>query len=377
MIILDKALINEELKKIHIDSINAKCKSCLKRLKCLECPNETLKFFCPEHEIIENESAYIYEIESFDKIEQIRKPNYDLTKKNKPVDMCFPKKTTHKCRMNDTCIFAHSFNERNIWEILRKHKITIDYLVLNNLKWKSITQVYNKNLNIYSLSSDLLQIATNGLDEFKIFLSNFNQDILIHEYDNKKTILHAMCDFMLLDIIKFLLSYNKLSECLRDGLDRKNFKNFLNHKDISGETALSSLLSLNPLNKNTINEISILFFDCDSYDLNADIGIEKSTILHRLIEQKNVQLIQYLCFNIIDKIDFKIKDCNNRSSKSLANLSSSDKLEKAERKIVDTINAALISKLIRNYVTVGTKLNISDENLNSFEFIFKKIKCSI
>lgn len=161
-----------------------------------------------------------------------------------------------------------------------------------------------------------------------------------------------------------------------------------------GETAISALLARSgQSNKNDdkqkANLIALLFFKCNYYNLNQYVGVDsmKTTILHRLIEQKNLKLIEYLCLDVINRIDLKLKDYKDETYRSLATqtVDSVDQ-EKTQKKIIETLNASLVSKIIRNYINTGLNstnnklmapLVISDENLNSLEFSFEKITLKI
>jgi len=88
-------MINE-FKSLNIDSINAKCLSCLNALNCLEYINGETKFICSEHGIMEDESSYVYELIANNKIETLRKPCFDMNKKLKPVSLCFCVKNNYK-----------------------------------------------------------------------------------------------------------------------------------------------------------------------------------------------------------------------------------------------------------------------------------------
>ena len=88
-------MINE-FNSLNIDSINAKCKSCLKTLKCLQYINGETKFICSDHGIMEDESSYYYELNVKNITEFLRKPSFDMNKKLKPVSLCFCVKNNYK-----------------------------------------------------------------------------------------------------------------------------------------------------------------------------------------------------------------------------------------------------------------------------------------
>lgn len=378
--------LKQELNNLNIETLCARCKSCLNELKCLKQPNGKLKFFCPVHHIMENEYAYLYELKSTNgNIETVRKPNYDVKTKSKPISFCFSYKTNGSCRLHNSCLFPHSISEQNVWELLRRLKFTMDEFILEILKSNNLVESYNQHLKVYSLSSDLhYLIKTKNLKKLKQFLSFFDADILLTENSQNQTILHSSCKAMSKKMIKFLLDYEQLAECFGgpSNLNSNTFKNFINHKDKNGETALSLLLE-NNINTEKLNQLAMIFFNTEEYNLKQFIGShdQLTTIMHRLIEGKHLKLIQYLCFNQGDRIDLsKLKNSSNLSSKSLACLNSLNTNDKENRKICDTINACIISKTIRNYITLGLSLNdelVKEKDLDSIEFGFKKFKIII
>lgn len=395
MITLGEKIIKEELKNLNINSINVICKSCLNKLECVDDTqsssdsNDLFKYNCINHGLIENEKAYFFEIDSNNnnnKIEKLRQPTIDLNKRLKKLDMCFSIKNNYICKVNEACIQPHTTNELNVWELLRRHKINLNQLVFNLSKWNNETIHLEESLtNYYSISDDLrVLIQNNDLNELKSFLMNYNQSILFDLDSNGQNILFTACDCRLVEIVQFLTDFSQLSECFNLLQFDDYKKNFINHKDLNGETALSSQFQFSENKKKKkiekLNQISILFFQCDAFNINEYIGtdLNKQTIFHRLVEQKNLKLIQYICFNTVDQLN-----TSDSLFYSLISLSNNNK-DNLSLKINETLNACLISKLIKDLVTNAVHLNVNTDSIESFisnqddenalEFSFRKIK---
>jgi len=402
MITLGEKIIKEELKNLNINSINVICKSCLNKLTCVDdtqsscCSSSSngdlFKYNCINHGLIENEKAYFFEIDSNNnnnnnKIEKLRQPTIDLNKRIKKLDICFSIKNNYICKVNEACIQPHTINELNVWELLRRHKLNLNQLVFNLSKWNNETIHLEESslTNYYSISDDLrVLIQNNDLNELKSFLVNYNQSILFDLDSNGKNILFTACDHRLVEIVQFLTDFSQLSECF-NLLDYDNYKkNFINHKDLNGETALSSQFQFSENKKKKpekLNQISILFFQCDAFDINEYIGtdLNRQTIFHRLVEQKNLKLIQYICFNTVDQLN-----TSDSLFYSLISLSNNNNKDNLSLKINETLNACLISKLIKELVTNAVNLNLNTHSIESFisnqddenalEFSFRKIK---
>jgi hypothetical protein len=396
MITLGEKIIKEELKNLNINSINVICKSCLNKLECVDDTqssssdsNYLFKYNCINHGLIENEKAYFFEIDSnnnSNKIERLRQPTIDLNKRLKKLDMCFSIKNNYICKVNEACIQPHTTNELNVWELLRRHKINLNQLVFNLSKWNNETIHLEESLtNYYSISDDLrVLIQNNDLNELKSFLMNYNQSILFDLDSNGQNILFTACDCRLVEIVQFLTDFSQLSECFNLLQFDDYKKNFINHKDLNGETALSSQFQFSENKKKKkiekLNQISILFFQCDAFNINEYIGtdLNKQTIFHRLVEQKNLKLIQYICFNTVDQLN-----TSDSLFYSLISLSNNNK-DNLSLKINETLNACLISKLIKDLVTNAVHLNVNTDSIESFisnqddenalEFSFRKIK---
>jgi len=280
---------------------------------------------------------------------------------------------------------AHTENEKNVWELLRKHGgVTLDFLIQSILKFNGKIEQYKENLPIYSVGSELrTKIKANDLENLQFLLNRFGIRALLDLDINQESILHLAADKLLISMVSFLLQFSQLSKCLNDPkFDHKTFFKFINNKNKKGETAISALLKKTD-DKQKINLIAILFFKCNSYNLNQYVGEDskKTTILHRLIEQNNLKLIQFICLDIINRVDLKLKDYNDETYRSLAYLNYASTQEKTQKKIIETLNASLITKIISNYINFGITSShqlmlpslISDENLNTLEFSFEKI----
>ena len=131
---------------------------------------------------------------------------------------------------------AHTENEKNIWELLRKHGVSLDLLVQSLLKFNGQVEQYNENLPIYSVGLELRKmIQTNNLEKLQQLLHRFGIKALFNEDLNQQTILHQATDMMSICVVSFLLQFSQLSKCLADeNFNHKTFSKFINHKNKNG-----------------------------------------------------------------------------------------------------------------------------------------------